>query len=178
MPTIFTHGFFAFAVSKLFRNKVNVTIMTAAIICSMLPDADVIGFRFGIPYESMWGHRGISHSIFFAALLSLIVSTIIYHTLKQKEFSFFKLSLLLFISTVSHPLLDALTNGGMGVALFAPFNNERFFFPFRPIMVSPIGASNFFSSYGLHVMKSEFVFIWIPAILVIAASLFLKRKTS
>ena len=152
--------------------------MTAAIICSMLPDADVIGFRFGIPYESMWGHRGISHSIFFAALLSLFVSTFIYHVLKQKEFSFFKLSLLLFISTVSHPLLDALTNGGMGVALFAPFNNERFFFPFRPIMVSPIGASHFFSSYGLRVMKSEFVFIWIPVILVTGTSLFLKRKTS
>lgn len=49
--------------------------------------------------------------------------------------------LYLFLATISHSLLDALTNGGMGVALFAPFDNRRFFFPFRPIEVAYFGVS-------------------------------------
>jgi inner membrane protein len=64
-------------------------------------------------------------------------------------------------------LLDALTNGGLGVALFAPFSNERFFFPWRPIEVSPIGAG-FFSARGMRVLLSEARWIWLPAATVCA----------
>ena len=33
----------------------------------MLPDADVFGLLVGIPYDSMFGHRGLTHSLLFAA---------------------------------------------------------------------------------------------------------------
>jgi inner membrane protein len=68
----------------------------------------------------------------------------------------------LFLSALSHPLLDMLTNGGLGVALFAPFSKERFFFPWRPVEVSPIGF-NFFSEWGARVLLSEFRWVWLPA---------------
>jgi inner membrane protein len=68
--------------------------------------------------------------------------------------------------TLSHPLLDAMTNGGSGVALFAPFSTSRYFAPWRPIQVSPIGL-RFFSERGLEVLASEIVWVWIPAFLVL-----------
>ena len=40
----------------------------------------------------------------------------------------------------SHGLLDALTDGGLGAALLWPFSDERFFAPWRPLPVAPIGA--------------------------------------
>ena len=38
----------------------------------------------------------------------------------------------------SHGVLDALTDGGPGVAFLAPFDDTRYFFPWRPIRVSPL----------------------------------------
>jgi inner membrane protein len=82
-----------------------------------------------------------------------------------------RLQLVLYFTLVilSHPLLDALTNGGRGVALLAPFSNERYFFPWRPIEVSPIGM-RFFSERGLSVIASEAVWVWLPALLIYAAA--------
>lgn len=162
MPTIFTHGFIAMAVYRVFRKQPSVYLIMAAVICSMVPDADVAAFYFGIPYEHVLGHRGITHSIFFAALLAGFVTAV----LKKwfiGAYSYKSVFAILFISTVLHPLTDALTNGGLGVALFAPFSNERFFFEYRPIQVSPIGAGHFFSARGWEVIKSEFIFLWIPS---------------
>ncbi len=45
----------------------------------------------------------------------------------------------IFVATASHGLLDMFTNGGLGVALFWPFTDARYFFPVRMIDVSPIG---------------------------------------
>src|SRR5258708_30704210 len=43
----------------------------AAILCSMLPDIDVIGFNLGVRYRDLWGHRGMTHSLLSAALIGL-----------------------------------------------------------------------------------------------------------
>jgi inner membrane protein len=59
--------------------------------------------------------------------------------------------------------LDAFTNGGLGVAFFSPFNRDRYFFPWRPILVSPISLGRFFSRQGYLVLKNEMVWIWLPA---------------
>jgi len=34
----------------------------------MIPDADVIMFAFGFPYEHLLGHRGLSHAPAVAAV--------------------------------------------------------------------------------------------------------------
>lgn len=82
---------------------------------------------------------------------------------------------LLLISAVSHGVLDAVTNGGLGIAFFAPFSNERYFLPWQVLQVSPIGLERFLSSRGLAVMYSELVWIWIPALLM-GTIIFLVRK--
>src|SRR5215813_8832160 len=82
----------------------------------------------------------------------------------------FSLGLFLFFATASHGVFDALTNGGLGVAFFSPFDNSRYFFPWTPIRVSPIGAGRFFSSRGIAVLQSEMLVIWIPAMLLTVAA--------
>ena len=57
---------------------------------------------------------------------------------------------------VSHALLDTLTDGGLGCALLWPFDLTRYFAPWNPIPVAPIGWS-FLSVYGLGVALTEMV---------------------
>src|SRR5262249_48056135 len=73
-----------------------------------------------------------------------------------------------FLVMVSHGVLDAMTNGGLGVAFFSPFNTRRYFLPWRPIPVSPIGVGSFFTARGLYILCSEILLIWCPTILGLA----------
>lgn len=66
-----------------------------------------------------------------------------------------------FVCAASHPLLDALTSGGLGVALAWPWSEQRFFAPWRPIRVSPF-APQFFSARGLATLLSELRWVWLP----------------
>ena len=72
---------------------------------------------------------------------------------------------------------DAMTNGGLGVAFFSPFDNRRYFLPWRPILVSPIAVTRFFSPRGYAILRSELVWIWLPAILFGSTVLMLRRKS-
>jgi inner membrane protein len=78
--------------------------------------------------------------------------------------------------TASHGMLDAMTNGGRGIAFFAPFSNHRYFFPWRPIQVSPIGAG-FFSARGLSVLVSEARWIWLPSVIIEVSARMFRRPT-
>jgi inner membrane protein len=160
MASAFGHAAAALAISNIFRlkTKLSIGIIILGVVCSILPDADIISFAFGIPYENMWGHRGISHSIFFAFILAGILS----YFLSKNKRQFFAIASFLFLATISHGLLDAMTTGGKGVAFFAPFDNARYFLPWRVIQVSPIGLESFLSEWGLRVIKSEIIWIGIP----------------
>jgi inner membrane protein len=139
-------------------------------LCSILPDFDVFSFLLGIPYRHPLGHRGFSHSLAFALVAGLIVASLA--PIKGPRFSlpWWRLACYFFLVTASHGLLDALTNGGLGVAFFAPFDNTRYFLPWRPIEVSPIGM-DFFGPEGVVVIRSELKWIWLPS----ALSVFVTR---
>jgi membrane-bound metal-dependent hydrolase YbcI (DUF457 family) len=64
-----------------------------------------------------------------------------------------------------------LTDGGLGIAVFAPFSSHRFFFPVQPIPVSPIGISPrvfpilaweaaVFAPFPLAAWGSRFICFW------------------
>jgi len=125
--------------------------LLALIAASALADIDVLAFRFGIPYRAPFGHRGATHSIACAVLLGTATAFVLARGGRQ---SFWPAELVACLVAVSHPLLDALTDGGLGVALLWPFSNARFFAPWRPIPVAPIGAG-MLSSRGLHVVMVE-----------------------
>ncbi|MGD0223144.1 MAG: metal-dependent hydrolase [Terriglobia bacterium] len=140
-----------------------------------MPDLDVIGFHFGVRYGDVMGHRGFTDSLLFAALLAGLI-TIAF--VRQRQVSPWRLLLYLFLATASHGILDAMTNGGLGVAFFSPFTNARFFFPFHPIRVSPIGVGRFFSARGLAVVKSEALWLWLPSAAIFAVLTFVRGVKS
>jgi inner membrane protein len=161
MCSILTHPAVPIALSFLLpKEAVSAKLLLIGAACSIIPDLDVIGFRFGIRYSDMLGHRGFTHSFLFAALLALLLVAAFF---RDHAGGFWMIFLFLFASTLSHTLLDMLTNGGLGVALFAPFSNERYFFPWTPIEVSPIGIGNFFSRRGAEVIISELKWVWLPS---------------
>jgi inner membrane protein len=145
--------------------------------CSVIPDLDVIGFRFGIHYGDFWGHRGFTHSILFATLLAAVACFVGFRR-GLPGLSLLSVWIYLFLATASHGFLDAMTDGGLGVAFFSPFDNHRYFLPWRPIRVSPIGLGRFFTERGLAVLQSEFLWIWIPAGLFAVSVWFLRRRRS
>jgi inner membrane protein len=122
----------------------------------------VIGFRFGVPYGDFWGHRGFTHSLVFAALIAVAVTSVVFRR-GVPNLSQYSLALYLFLATASHGVLDAMTNGGLGVAFLSPFDNTRYFFPWRPIRVSPIAMGRFFGARGYLILQSELLWIWLPA---------------
>ncbi|WP_299769107.1 metal-dependent hydrolase [uncultured Dokdonia sp.] len=176
MASAFGHAFAAIAlgtsVPKTYRS---VKFWILATICSILPDADVIGFSLGIPYESFWGHRGFSHSLLAALIIGVLITLIFYST---TLFSRKGILLILFftLATASHAVLDAMTTGGLGVAFFSPWEDTRHFFDWRPIQVSPIGIENFFSAWGLRVILSELIYIFIPGTIYILILYIIRRQ--
>ena len=83
---------------------------------------------------------------------------------------------LCFVSCASHAILEAMTNGGLGVALYWPFSLERIFLPFKPIQVSPIGISSFFTEWGFRVIVSELIWVLFPALVIGIIGAALRRK--
>ena len=132
----------------------------------VLPDLDVFGRAVGIPFYSAWGHRGVSHSLLAAAVIGIVAALLVHRRLGARPAL---LAVYFALITASHGVLDALTTGGPGVAFFAPFDSTRYFFPWRPIPVSPL-ASHFFSAWGWRVFTAELAMIWLPAgVLVLLA---------
>ena len=178
MASAFSHAIASAALGKVYSGaKQPVKFWLLAAFCAVVPDADVIGFKFGIAYESMFGHRGFTHSIVFAVLLALVVVLLFFRDAKTGSKRFYLLLFFFFCCTVSHPVLDAMTTGGLGVAFFSPFSNVRYFFSFRPIKVSPLTIQQFFGEWGWRVIKSELLWVWLPSFVVIGlAKLFQSLK--
>ncbi|MBP0903092.1 metal-dependent hydrolase [Mariniflexile gromovii] len=161
MASIFGHSVVGFTLTKVMDTKHTKWLLLAAIFSTILPDFDVISFHFGIPYLHPLGHRGFTHSILFAFLWACALT----FTLgKQRKLIWFSV---IFLSTLSHGVLDACTSGGKGVGFFIPFDNVRYFFPFREIKVSPLGIGKFFSERGLKVIFSEFKYIMLPCFIIL-----------
>ena len=172
MASIFGHSVVGYTLTKIIDNKNTKWLLLVAIFSTILPDFDVIGFKLGIPYSHPLGHRGFTHSILFALLWALLLTFTLGKKSKKLWF------IVIFLSTVSHGILDAMTTGGRGVGFFIPFDNERFFFPLQIIKVSPLGFESFFSKWGLQVIFSEFKFIVLPCFIIFGIRFLLRHKTS
>ena len=180
MPTLITHAAVAAAGGYLFRvpPKTRVRLYLLAMVCAMLPDLDVIGYRWlWIPSGHLFGHRGFFHSPFFAAAAALLVVSVFFREWQAFTRPWFRAVAFFFLMTASHGLLDAMTNGGRGVALLWPLSNERFFLPWTPVEVSPLGLGRFLSARGFAVLKSEALWIWLPLGAVVAVIRLLYSKT-
>jgi inner membrane protein len=168
MPTILTHAVAGVAIAQALApcsRRAEISWFAAG--CAMLPDVDVVGFHFGIRYGDLLGHRGLTHSLLFAGLVAATITLLLRHKDLSGDLRVF---LCLFAATASHGVLDAFTNGGLGVAFFAPFDRTRYFYWVRPILVSPLNLGAFATRRGYLVLFSEMEWVWGPAIAIIAAA--------
>ena len=176
MPTVMTHAVVGLAAGTVFDATRRAGTWPArrfwivSGLLPVLPDFDVLGLLVGVPFYSMWGHRGISHSLVAALVLGVIAAALT----RRGGTRMLPLALYFAIVTASHGVLDAFTNGGPGVAFFAPFDDTRYFFPWRPVPVSPLAAS-FFSEWGWRVFRAELAMIWLPAVVIAAVALLSRR---
>jgi len=127
--------------------------MVVLSVISALPDADVLAFSFGIDYLDPLGHRGASHSLFMAAMVTLLAYAVAKLLRVQNVLRF---TLITGVVAASHGLLDTMTTGGHGCALLWPFSNTRYWALWRPIPVSPLGPY-LFTARGLYVFCVETV---------------------
>lgn len=124
---------------------------------AMWPDADALGFVFGVPYDSPFGHRGATHSLVVAVVLGLLA----YPLAKRWDLPARRTAIFAVLVAVSHGLLDTMTyGGGFGCALFWPLTAARYWAPFRFIPIAPIGMG-MLSATGVHVMMAELI-IFLP----------------
>lgn len=172
LPTIITHPAIPLSLAiGLGPAEISKRLLVCGVAASILPDLDVLAFRLGIPYAAEWGHRGFSHSLAFAAFVAVIGACLAksLRSTPKRVFGF------LFLSAASHGILDALTNGGLGIAFLWPFSNERFFAPWHPIVVAPLSISRFLSDRGLAVLWSEFIRVWLPCLSVAIIMMIVRR---
>jgi inner membrane protein len=181
MASAFTHAAAAAALAQvLVPGRWGLLLLGA--LSAAAPDLDVLGFSLGVEYGDLLGHRGLSHSLPFAALSGALLARVwqrrersVPPPVNAAPLSELRVGLFLFAAIASHGLLDALTNGGLGVAFFAPLSGERFFFPWQPIEVSPISVRRFFSARGWRVLQSELVAVWLPALVPMLLSSLWRR---
>ena len=76
MPSVVTHPAVAVALGPFFsRWGVSPRWWMAGALCTVVPDLDTIGLQLGVPYGHVLGHRGLTHSLTFAAVLALLAET-------------------------------------------------------------------------------------------------------
>ena len=162
MPTAFTHAVPALALGTVFLPpQTPRMVFLTGVALAVLPDLDILGIGLNINGDRIFSHRGFSHSLFFALAVSLLAYAFIRRIFPETRSP--KVWLYLFLSAASHGALDALTNGGWGVAFFAPWDGSRYFFPFQPILVSPLSLEGILSDYGKSVLWNEFQWVWVPS---------------
>jgi inner membrane protein len=172
MPTIVTHALIPLAAGlALGKTRVPPRLVIAGMIVAMLPDADVVAFKLGIEYAHAFGHRGASHSLVFALMCGAFAAC----AARWLRVSVVSAFVFIALSAASHPLLDVLTDGGLGVALLWPWSDARHFAPWRVIEVSPF-ANRFFSARGVEVMLSELRWVWLPTLSLAGLAAWLRRK--
>lgn len=167
MPSAITHAVVGISAGVAISNgKAPVRFWILSVICAILPDLDVLAFKLGISYENFWGHRGFIHSIPFAIIVGFVVATVFFKKegIPSKGWLFY--CLFFSVVTASHGVLDALTNGGLGIALLSPFDNERYFFWATPIAVSPLSIKAFMGERGVSILKNEIMWVWLPSLLI------------
>jgi inner membrane protein len=119
---------------------------------AVLPDLDVVMHAW-VKYSHPFGHRGAFHSLGFYLVMALCCSAAPWFRSNRAA-----AALALFSAMLSHSLLDMLTNGGLGIAILWPITGKRWFFPWRPIPVSPLSIGAFFSWWGVRVLYVELQF--------------------
>ena len=174
MPSAFAHALVGASLSTVLPRRIRPTgfvLWLAALAAA--PDIDVVAFAFGIPYLDPVGHRGFSHSLPLAAFVGAL-SVPLWRRAGTERSAF--AGVLTFLALASHGLLDTFTDAGEGVGLLIPFENGRYFAPWRPIRTSPLDPARFFDGRGLAVLSNEAFWVGLPSLVFLTVAALVKRS--
>jgi inner membrane protein len=170
VPSVFSHAVVGSTIVACGLREPRARLVAIGAALATLPDLDVLGLAVGWGLDHPLGHRGLSHSLTAAAVLPTLAIVVApgREAEPARAGPAWWVWLVLFVATASHGVLDALTNGGRGVAFLEPFSTRRWHFDVRPIEVSPIGVREFFTGRGLEVIANELLWLWLPSLLLLA----------
>jgi len=177
MPTEFTHLFVSGWLGKTWTDHpMPRRFWALAAACSIIPDIDIIGFYFGIRYTDLFGHRGFTHSLSFALLVSVLVVVLGFPEVVRFTKQWFSLALFFFLATASNGFLDSMSDKGLGVGFFMPFDNARYVMFWRPLTAWPLRPSGIFRLAGLKILLNEIFWIWLPLLVVYSGVSWYRRS--
>lgn len=168
MATAFTHAFVgaALAIGAPRGMKVRRLALLLAVLAA-LPDLDALAFQLGFPYHHPLGHRGFTHSFAFAIALGAVGASTLRPWLGAR--TWLAPFVLITLATASHGVIDAFTDAGLGIGLLLPFDDARYFAPFRPLATSPLGVRAFFAGPALRILANELIWVGLPVAALVAS---------
>lgn len=176
MATALTHAYIGVLLAPLAPAGLPRRLLyVALVLLAVLPDADLIGDVFGVPYAHELGHRGFTHSLLFAAFAGGAGAWFVRRHGVEAVRDRIRLAAVFALATASHGILDALTDGGKGVGFFIPLSNERFFFPWRPLRVVPLELDRLQVTRIGDILRSELLWVWVPATAIAVAARLTRR---
>ncbi|MBI3092424.1 MAG: metal-dependent hydrolase [Candidatus Tectomicrobia bacterium] len=121
MDTI-THGLVGVVGSRMgVREHFGTPVGRLFVLSTILPDIDNVA-RLAGPLSSLAHHRGITHSIFGAAAIALLLAALA--RWRWSTQAWWKLWVVFYLGLLSHILLDLLTS--FGTLIFTPFSSARY----------------------------------------------------
>jgi inner membrane protein len=176
-----THSLVGLTAAKAGLERLSPGATTLCILAANSPDADIVALIFGGRWAFLQHHRGISHSIVGAFVLTFALPLIFYFgdlligRIKKREPQVKLKGLLLasILTTATHPLLDWTNN--YGIRFLLPWNPKWFYgdfvFIIDPFLWMVLGGAAFL----LTAKTKKRVSLWIvialvPSYLVLAGS--------
>lgn len=118
-----------------FSRRLGRRALAAGAIIALSPDADVVVGWFGGPFATWLHHRGLTHSIFWAAIVGPVVGWALWRLQRRRPDELAAWIGLAVAALLTHPLLDLITH--YGTQLLAPLSSHRFGLRAMPI-VDPV----------------------------------------
>jgi inner membrane protein len=140
MPMSTTHALLPLAVAvAVAKRPIPWTLIIVTMIASAAPDIDGLFKHFlGVPPNSIYGHRGATHSLFLALAAGLAAAA--FHKLLGVRP--LTAGVCVAAAMASHGILDMMTDSGQPVAYLWPVSSGRLFADWRPIHSGPVHIAN------------------------------------
>ncbi len=168
MASILAHA----AIPMILRRRVSLPglerrLAFVAVLCAIWPDVDLATLVFEVRPNEPLGHRGLTHSLIVAAVVSVLAAGLAFRALRLGSRAWWRVFGFLFAVSAAHGLLDALTTGD-GVALFAPITNVRLASPFKLLPCCPLGLDEYLGRFGMLTFANEVLYVVMPLALVVS----------
>lgn len=163
MPMTTTHALLPLAATlAMSRRPIRWALAITAAFAAAAPDLDgVVGHLWHLPSNSIYSHRGATHSV-FVALAAGLIAACFSRQLRVKPLT---AGTVVAAAMASHGILDMMADSGRGVAYLWPLTPVRLFASWRPIHSEVVQRAHFWTDLLIR-FRSELWQLIIPTLAV------------